>query len=415
MTRNYKQNRESWGAIRPSGSKVIRYQASYIGTDGERYKAPYTFATRSDAREWLTGMKRVVDSGKWKNPRTIDGERFGQYAEVWIAQRKKADGSPLAPNTVAEYRRYLEKGLSSFVDAPIATITPAMVRSWHAVRSEETKTAAANEARFLRGVFNTALEDEIIDRNPVPSNLTRGATGRFFRIPTEDELKIILKVMGERAPRLRFAILLAACSGLRLSEWRALRRRDLIRKGDRYEVQVKLQAVRNKANWKEWIVGITKNPEGVRVVSLPVALTPEAEMHLEKHVESTPDALIFTPVGNAEYLDDLAFNRHWNKAREAAGLKKNIAKAGDPPKWEYQVREHDLRALAATNFSQTGAALQEIMEFLGHSTHHASLAYMRKTDRQSSLVDQMPFLSKIGLESPISHGANDPTSGTQED
>ncbi|HCM51211.1 MAG TPA: site-specific integrase, partial [Microbacterium sp.] len=48
MPAKNRKRRESFGAIRklPSG----RYQASYVGPDGERYTAPSTFTAIEDAR-----------------------------------------------------------------------------------------------------------------------------------------------------------------------------------------------------------------------------------------------------------------------------------------------------------------------------------------------------------------------------
>ena len=45
------QRRREFGTVRklPSG----RWQARYIGPDGQRYTAPETFETRSDAQDWL--------------------------------------------------------------------------------------------------------------------------------------------------------------------------------------------------------------------------------------------------------------------------------------------------------------------------------------------------------------------------
>ncbi len=89
-TRKYKANREDWGSIRalPSG----RFQASYIGPDGERHKAALTYSTRTDARAWLSSIRTDIQRGKWKNPKTVSAETFAVYAETWISQRSNAQG-----------------------------------------------------------------------------------------------------------------------------------------------------------------------------------------------------------------------------------------------------------------------------------------------------------------------------------
>lgn len=382
--RKYTKRRESWGSKRklPSG----RYQASYVGPDGERYPGPQTFDTLGDARSWLNGVKRTIDAGKWRSPKAITAEKFMAYTLVWIEQRVSSKGEHLRENTKAEYLRYLEKGLAQFADTRLSEITAARIRAWHLERSKAGKTAAAREARLLRAVFTTAVEDGLVDANPVDSRLCKTSAGKAHRAPTEKELQVMLESFEKNAPRLRVALLFAAYGGLRLSEWRALRRSDLVFDGERYTVNVTRQSARSKSDWKKWIVGPPKSAEGVRVIFLPKRLSGDVAKHLLEHVKGSPEALVFEPAGAAEYLDDQAFNRPFNKAREAAGVRRK-SESGDG--YVNDVSEHDLRSYAATLHAQSGATLRETMDFLGHSTTEAAMTYQRTTGRAAELADRM--------------------------
>ncbi|MBA2773961.1 MAG: integrase, partial [Nocardioidaceae bacterium] len=59
-------HRRGFGAIRklPSG----RYQASYIGPDLVRHKAPTTYPTREDAEGWLYKQRGAVTGDDWTPP-----------------------------------------------------------------------------------------------------------------------------------------------------------------------------------------------------------------------------------------------------------------------------------------------------------------------------------------------------------
>ena len=48
-----------WGHVRklPSG----RFQASYIGPDGNRHRAPMTYGKRADANGWLVDERRALE------------------------------------------------------------------------------------------------------------------------------------------------------------------------------------------------------------------------------------------------------------------------------------------------------------------------------------------------------------------
>lgn len=386
---------KQWGAIRtlPSG----RVQASYVGPDGIRHNHEHTFSDdpkaapgvkvrsgREKAEAWLRGQRADIERGAWISPtvlaeRTIEerkkseAERFGAYALTWVAQRKSNKGVPLRPKTRSEYERQIAGGLSVFANDRLTAISAARVRKWHDERSARGATQAGAEARLLRAILNTALVDGVIERNPVPSNLTRSSTGLKHRPPTLDELTVILDEVGEFY---RLGVLLGAYGGLRMSEWRALRRKDVTVIDGRCMVTVERQAV--YVPRIGWVVGPPKSDEGVRVVPLPTGLTSAVDRHLDKFTGPFSGDLLFPPTGESEFMHDRQFNRFWNPARDAAGVRA-------------VVREHDLRAFAGTMHAQSGATLRETMAFLGHSTTAAAMAYQATTGRESELADRMPL------------------------
>ncbi|WP_170296984.1 tyrosine-type recombinase/integrase [Agromyces salentinus] len=323
----------------------------------------------------------------WKSPAALaaeaeaeakraDSERFGAYASTWVEQRANGKGQPLRPKTRTGYERQLERGLALFANDRLTHITPARVRAWHSERAKSAKTAAGAEARLLRAILNTAVVDGIIERNPVPANLTRSLTGKSHRPPTIDELGVLLDTMPDN---LRLAVLLAAYGGLRLGEWRALRRSDVTVVDGRVAVRVERAA--QYVNGHGWHVGPPKSDEGVRLVTLPSALSEEVEAHLSEHVGPFAESLIFAPTGSTPFLTDSSWNRAWDVARDAASIRG-------------QVREHDLRAFAATMHAQSGATLRETMKLLGHSTTIAAMAYQHAAaDRMVELADRMPMPS----------------------
>lgn len=383
--RTYKARPETWGAIRklPSG----RFQASYVGPDEQRHNAPSTFDAKEDARAWLAAQRVDIQRGAWRSPAAIsaeaeanakraDAERFETYARNWVEQRRSGKGQPLRPKTRREYERQLSAGLAVFAADALSEITPARVRAWHATRAKSAPTAAGAEARLLSAIMRTAVGDGIIGKSPVPANLTRTKTGRAHRPPTLDELGVLLDAMpGD----LRLAVLLAAYGSLRLGEWRALRRSDLALLDGRYMISVTRAAQR--VNGEGWIVDAPKSDEGVRVVPLPSSLTSEIDAHLTAHVGAFAESLLFAPRGRTEFLTDSHWTRAWNAARDAAGVRG-------------VVREHDLRAFAATMHARSGATLRETQKLLGHSTVAAAMVYQHATDdRMLELADRMPLPS----------------------
>ncbi|WP_407665166.1 site-specific integrase [Microcella humidisoli] len=247
-------------------------------------------------------------------------------------------------------------------------------------------TSAAREAALLRAILSTAVEDGIIERNPVDSKLSRSTSRRSHRPPTLAELAVLVEEVGAFAPQLELAVLLAAYGGLRISEWRALRRRDISFDGDRATIYISRQA-----QWipgEGWTVGPPKSAEGVRAVPLPSSLTAQVRSHLSAHVGPFPESLLFEPAGRSTFLHDSQFNLHWNRAREVAGVR--IMEGG---RWVSAVREHDLRHFHLSFYAASGATLAELKARAGHSTTQAAMVYQHAVvDRGAELADAMPSL-----------------------
>jgi len=421
-----RRRQETWGAIRklPSG----RFQASYVGGDGERWTArtdantALTFDTKTDARAWLAATRGAIQRGAWESPvaraerlkteaKKSAANTFAPYAAAWVTQRRSSKGAPLRPKTSTEYARQLAHGLAEFSSDRLISITQARVREWHSRRAQVAPTAAGAEARLLRAILNTALVDGLIVDNPVPGHLTRTSTGRAHRPPTIDELGVILDAIDAK---FRLAVLLAAYGSARISEWRALRRRDLlpteaeIKLADdttgivkRYMLNIERQA--QHITGQGWVVGAPKSAEGVRVTPLPTWMTAQIDEHLEQYVDPGSESLLFAPVGRSEFLHDRQFTDAWNPAREAAGVRLPTERDDDgkPIAWTNIVREHDLRAFAGTLHAQSGATLRETMAFLGHSTTAAAMSYQYAAeDRLREIADRMPLPPKRAGSTP---------------
>lgn len=371
--RKYKAKREAWGTITERANG--RFQASYPH-QGDRFRAPMTFSTRTDAREWLAGQRSDIQRGKWKNPKAVAAETFGLYAATWVEQRLTPRGEPLRLKTRVEYERQLRKGLSEFAEDRLTAITTARVRTWHADRMKSGKTAAAAEAKLLQAIFNTAIEDGIVTSNPVPAKLTKTSAGKTYRPPTMEELAILHDRVEDR---FKLAVRIAAYGGLRISEWRSLRRSDLISTEGRYVVSVTRQAEYIARHG--WEVGPPKTAAGIRQSVLPTWMTEVVDAHMQEYVGEFADSLLFAPKGGSKFIHDSAFNKSWVPAQLAAGVKG-------------QVREHDLRDFAGSQLLAVGANPLEVRDFLGHANVRTTIDHYLHVvnDRAAELADKMPQL-----------------------
>jgi len=344
-----------------------RYQARYHGPDGIDRPAPYTFASKTDAERWLTRVEADIIAGTWRDPNR-GRVPLGPYLTEWIAHR-----TGIRVKTVELYRWLYRKCIEpAFKDRHLGDITPGQIRAWHAqlLADGVSATTAAKAYRLLRAVLNTAVDDELIRRNPCR---IKGAGSE----PTpERPAATVAQVLdlAERVPgRYRALILLAAFTGLRYGELAALRRRHLGPKAT--SVTVAATVIEPKDG--PLYFGPPKSAAGRRTVTIPTAIRGEIQVHLATYVTAEPEALVFTS-SRGTVLRRSNFQRatRWTATVRAAGL----------PGFHL----HDLRHTGNTLAADTGASLRSLMARMGHSSTRAALIYQHTgTKADAAIADAL--------------------------
>ena len=313
--------------------------------------------------------------GSWVDP-AAGKEPLAGYAARWLLERPTA----LQPRTLEFYESVLRVHiLPTFGETAVSAITPPAVRAWHAeLRRRTGAPTVAKAYRLLRSILTTAVEDELLLRNPC---ILRGAgTERSpeRKPPTLSELDALARAVDRR---FRLLVLLAGWSGLRWGELTALSRRRI----DLAAGTVEVTRSHVECNDGKPQPGPPKSAAGRRVVYLPPHLIPDVAEHLAEFVGSGPDALLFTgPLGAT--LNRRNFHNVWKKARTAAGCP--------------EVRFHDLRHLAATLAATTGATTKELMARMGHASPRAALLYQHATrDRDAAIAVALSELARSALSS----------------
>jgi integrase len=365
-------SKRRFGRVRklPSG----RFQARYQDPNGIDRPAPHTFATKTDADRWLNKTEADILSGEWRNP---DAGRIalGDYLSTWIDHR-----AGLRPRTVQLYRwlykRYLEQTFSGVM---IADITPGLVRAWRAelVAGGTTTTMIAKAYRLLHAVLNTALDDELIRRNPCR---IRGAGEAHTPERPVATVAQVLDLAGRVPARFRALILLAAFTGLRYGELAALRRADLGADLATVTVRATLTTLTDGTT----LFGPPKSKAGHRTVTVPEAIREDLRLHLRDYVADEPDALIFTGAKGAVLRrSGFQTQSRWTQSVAQAGL----------PGFHF----HDLRHTGNTLAAGTGASLADLMARMGHGSARAAMVYQHAIRQRDTMIADALSLS-IDLE-----------------
>ncbi|KJK55429.1 tyrosine-type recombinase/integrase [Saccharothrix sp. ST-888] len=354
---NNSGRRRRWGSVRklPSG----RFQARYPGPDGALRNADETFETKGDAEAWLVETEADIRRGEWRDP-NAGAVNFLLYATAWIDERD------LAPLTEELYRRLLRLHIApTFGESDVKDITAPQVRSWRAaLRARGIKTTAAKSYRLLKSIMETAVDDELIRRNPC--RIKGGGKEKAAERPhaTIEQVLQLAELMG---PRWQLMVFIAAFMALRPEEQAELRCRDV----DLEKGVVWIRRAAPELCTGERAVGDPKTEAGKRALRIPTELLPEFERHLRWYAQEGDDGLLFIGERGAPFRRS-TFGRKWRKARAKLGMD--------------GFRFYDLRHTGNVLAASTGASLRDLMAFMGHNSPRAALIYQHATEEQQTKI-----------------------------
>ena len=359
---NNQGKRRRFGSVRQlkSGRWQVRYRDP---NTGQLRSAEQTYATKTDAEVALAQIEADITRGAWSDP-DAGKVHFGEYAVAWLKDRKLEDRTRERHESVI--RLHL---LPTFGKRPLSSITTAQVRSWRTECLTQTGEPTVVKAyQIMRAVLNTAVDDELIRRNPCR---IKGADR--YDVPERPVLSVaeVFAVADAMIPRYRLLVLLAAFTGLRFGELASLRRRDIDTENGavivrRSQAEMQTGALFDKA---------PKSAAGVRPVAFPTELLPDVKGHLESFAGAGRDGHVFVSPRGGQ-LRRSNFRDDWINARTKAGITEAL-------------HFHDLRHTGNT-LAASGASLRELMTRMGHSTPRAALIYQHMVNgRDREIADRL--------------------------
>jgi integrase len=242
---------------------------------------------------------------------------------------------------------------------------PETARDPYLVREPRPGASTAAKCyRLLRSILATAVEDELIPKNPV------AIKGAGVEHPKERPIATIEQVYALAdaiEPRYRALVLTATFTRLRLGELRALTRRRLDLLHATVHVTRQMQELKDGT----LVVGPPKTAAGVRRVAIPLALIPELEAHLARWAAPGPDGLVFCGTRD-QPMRRASLYTAWRRAVRAADVD--------------GLRFHDLRHTGNTLAAATGASTRELMTRMGHASPRAALIYQHATDERDRTI-----------------------------
>lgn len=375
-----RRRKKTSGSVRrlPSGL----WQARVHGADGSRTSLG-TFPLKQDADRALALAVADQLQGRFVDPR---GGRvtLEHYAWSWLEHR-----ATLRPRTRELYESLLKNHiLPSLGNRPMSAITPVVVRHWHARLTAAERPGPVTVAkcyRLLRTVLGTAVEDELIVKNPC---ILKGAGVERSPERPVATIEEVERIASAVDPRYRMLVLMATFTALRFGELAALTRRRIDLELGTVTVVLAQAELKNGTR----LIGEPKTAAGRRVVAMPPVLVAELCEHLRVYSEPGEDGLVFVGPKGAP-LRRGNWSVHWNKV---------VARLGFD-----ELHFHDLRHTGNTLAASTGASTRELMTRMGHSSARAALIYQHASQERELAIGRA--LGQL-IESARSSNADRPGS-----
>lgn len=209
------------------------------------------------------------------------------------------------------------------------------------------------------------MVDNLVSRNPCVEKGAGVERAPEMRIATTEQVAAIAAAID---PRYRALVLTAAYAGCRWGELVGLRQRNLDLLRGKLVVAEQVVELRDG----NLLVREPKSAAGRRVVHLPAGLMAELRVHLSEFVHPDPAGLVFTSARGGALHQSNFRDRHWMPALRAAGVEK--------------LRFHDLRHVAGTLATVSGATTREVQARLGHASPAAAYRYQHVLESRDAEI-----------------------------
>jgi integrase len=349
------------------GEAKEAWVVAYAQRDGERLKQHIkTFARKKDADAYHATVR--VDIGRGIHTAPSESVTVSEAGRLWIEAGEDVE---LERTTLDTYRQHLELHIKPFLGpVKLSSLTIAAVRQFgdQLRANSRTPTTRKRVLISLGSLLADAQERGLVAQNVVRSlrsnrrnkggHQERRQNGKLkigVDIPSSEEIRAIIAHL---KGRWRPLILTAIFTGLRASELRGLRWKDVDLKGGKLNVHQRADRY-NK-------IGPPKSAAGTRTVPLPSDVVnilrkwklqcPKGELGL-----AFPNGN-----GNIENHQNI-LNRGFFPAQVAAGI---VAKGNKPKYTGLHVLRHFFASWCLNREEDGGQALplKLVQERLGHTT-----------------------------------------------
>lgn len=342
--------------------------------DGKRKY--YRGATRREAEAKRLADQILIAQGVIVN----DNSRVSDVAELWY--RLNVDDRDLHTKSKEAVRGTLDRYVLPVLgDLRVKDVKPAAIRELMNGLSDMSKSTQSKVLNALKGIFSCAVENGMIIRSPVSSDIkAEGKTPDEVDPLSDDQCSQLLDaVCGTRAA-LFVSVLLYG--GLRKGEALGLTWQDVDLASN--TLRVRRSIVYPKGNKAGEINTDLKTKNAQR----DVPIGPELRAAL---ISAEHKGLYVFSMSNGRYLSESSFNSMWGIVQRRFA-NPNVKDIYRQRTLDFTVHPHQLRHTCITKWVERGLAVEEVQYLAGHADPQTTLKYYshyRKQQRQAETAAKL--------------------------
>lgn len=336
---------------------------------------------RSKTEEGLEQKKKEVMLQIGTGLDILDNSTFGEYAEVWFNVYKKPY---LRQKSLEALRNALNNHIYPFLrDVPLKKVSPMQIQLIVASLAKNSKSLNDKVIQILRGVFNAAVDDNLIAKSPVPTKIkSKGVRTKEKTALTADQSKRLLDAVSNT--RAYLFCLIALQTGMRRGEICGLMWEDIDL--DKQIIHVRHNAVFTSS--QTVVSEALKTSAAVRDIPIPPTL-----LDTLKGLKSSGGSPFVLHMNNGKPLSQSSFSNLWDMVRrrtvdDPAELGTKATNSKMVRSLDFHVTPHLLRHTYITRLFESGLDIKEIQYLAGHTTVDMTLRvythYQHETRQQDT-------------------------------
>ncbi len=228
----------------------------FIGYDSNKKRLYETFiADTEDEADFMALDYKLNHKGELSKSSLTVGAAIDKYIENRTAV--------LSPTTIREYKLERKLYFSSIKDLVLKKITQEDVQVWVNELAAKYKWKVVHNSHALLSATASTFRPSLVLRTNLPQKAPTEMS-----VPTDDEIKKLLKYLKVNNPVMELAVMLGAYCGLRRSEIAGLKWSDVDFEANTIHVQRAIVLNDNK----QWVLKGTKTYSSDRIVGAPAVL-----------------------------------------------------------------------------------------------------------------------------------------------